>query len=363
MRKTAYLLAVGAMALASIGLGVSPTRAQESGPDAIDPVYALTLTEAINGRAPAAVLEHFAPGGTVTFDNSLFGAASQTFTAREYADRHSADAPDVPVDIKLEIVDRSMQISATSASWTWRETAGFLRDVNVDYLNYNVSITSEDHRFKSIVIAPANESLAMLVSRAPSVESLIRLPYSPAVPTLRFTPGGEAGVSIGQAAAVVRFEPADGSQVRGAAIVSAAGDGTEVALHLTGLTPGTPAQAALHSGTPAAPSASLAALPELAVDAAGAGTATGPVLFRGTESVALAVVADGDHHIAISQGGRVVAYGVIPRLDVQAGTVGMPRTGGLDGRVMLLALAMAAAGLTVTGLRLRRAVAQAGDEV
>jgi hypothetical protein len=230
-----------------------------------------------------------------------------------------------------------------------------LSNVNIDYIDFKVSITSEDHRFKSITIAPAKESLAALLGLAPTAESLIRLPYSPAVPTLQFRASGDSGVSLGQAAAVVRFEAADGSQVKGAAIVSGAGDGTEVSIHVTGLAAGTPAQATLNAGTPAAPSASFAALPDLAVDAAGAGTATGQVLFRGTESVELAAVADGDHHISISQARRVVAYGMIPRLEsATPNTVGMPRTGRADSQSVLIVLAMLAAGLALTSLRLRR---------
>ncbi len=356
MKKTAIMLAVGALAFASLGPGAPSARAQGTGPAAIDPIFVLTLTEAINGREPAAVLEHFAPGGTVEFDNSVFGTANKTMTAREYADRQRADSPDVPTDIKLEIVDGSLQISAASASWTWRHTAGFLREVNVDYIDFEVSATGEAHRFKSISIAPAKESLAKLVSLAPTAESLLRLPYSPAVPTLQFAASAGTGVSVGQAAAVVQFEPANGSKAEGAAIVSGAGDGTSVSLHVTGLTPGAPAQVTLHAGTPAAPSASFAALPELTVDAAGTGTATGPVLFRGTESVALAAVADGDHYISISQGGRVVATGTIPRVEAAAtDTVGMPRTGRADSQSVLIVLLMLAAGLTLTSLRLRRA--------
>ncbi|HET9496166.1 MAG TPA: hypothetical protein VFR15_18215, partial [Chloroflexia bacterium] len=132
MKKTALLLAIGAMALASLVPGAASARAQEGGPHVIDPIFALTLTEDINDHDFAAVLDHFAPGGTVTFDNSLFGAANTVLTAREYANRQRAGSPDVPTDIKLEIVDRSMQIAPTSASWTWRETAGYLRGINVD---------------------------------------------------------------------------------------------------------------------------------------------------------------------------------------------------------------------------------------
>ncbi len=70
----------------------------------------------------------------------------------------------------------------------------------------------------------------------------------------------------------------------------------------------------MHAGTCELPSASLATLPDLKADAAGRAVATGPVIFRGTENVALATMADGEHIIAIQSGGQVVACGVIPRL-------------------------------------------------
>ncbi|MDQ5823059.1 MAG: hypothetical protein M3441_02480 [Chloroflexota bacterium] len=351
---------VTALALTWLGLGASGARAQAPGPDAIDPIYALTLTEAINNQDAAAVLDHFVKGGSVTFDTSVFDAANRTLTAAEYADRQRPDQPDVPTDIHLEIVDRSLQIGATTATWTWRETAGFLKDLNVDYIEFSVSATTDDHRFKSITIAPTMESLAKLLSLAPSAESLARLPYSPAVPTLPFAPDdNDAG--LGQSVAVVRFEPENGSKVKGAAILSGTGveGGTSISFHVTGLTPGTPAQATLNAGTRTAPGASAAALPELTVDASGTGTATGKVLFRGTEIIPLADVADGEHIITISQSGNVVAYGDIPILEGLAlAPVGMPRTGGAAGDAILLGLALVAVYMILLGVRLTQTRAQ-----
>jgi len=59
------------------------------------------------------------------------------------------------------------------------------------------------------------------------------------------------------------------------------------------------------------PSASFAALPDLKADATGRARATGSVLYHGTENVALATMADGEHIIAI-QAGQFVACGMIP---------------------------------------------------
>ncbi|HET6260923.1 MAG TPA: hypothetical protein VFG99_01635, partial [Chloroflexia bacterium] len=141
MKKLALIVAATALALAGFGPGASSARAQGTGPDAIDPIYALSLTEAINDHNPNLVREHFVQGGTVVFDNSLFGIPNMTMTAAEYATRQRPDQPDVPTDIHLEIVDRSLQIGATTATWTWRETAGYLTDIKVDYIEFNVSAT------------------------------------------------------------------------------------------------------------------------------------------------------------------------------------------------------------------------------
>jgi hypothetical protein len=68
----------------------------------------------------------------------------------------------------------------------------------------------------------------------------------------------------------------------------------------------------MHANTCTQPSASFAALPKLTADAGGKATATGSILYRDTEAVALATMADGAHIIAI-QTGQMVACGVIPR--------------------------------------------------
>ncbi|HEX8217695.1 MAG TPA: hypothetical protein VF914_00635 [Chloroflexia bacterium] len=357
MKKLALIVAAAAVVLAGVGTGASSARAQATGPDAIDPIYALSLTEAINNHNAALVLEHFVKGGTVVFDNSMFGLPNKTLTAAEYAARQRADEPDVPTDIHLEITDRSLEINATSATWLWRETAGFLGDINVDYIEFNVLATTENHRFKSIHITPSNESLAKLISLAPTTESLARLPYSPALPTLPFTLDGDANLGLGPSAAVVRLESPDGSQARGGAILTGNGTtgGTTVSLHVSGLTAGTPAQASLHAGTCTTPGASLAALPALVpgTPSATSAAATGALLFRGTESVALAAVADGEHVISISQSGQVVACGLVPQVEgAPTGPVGMPRTGGPADLAVLLVLVLAALGLILGGAQM-----------
>jgi len=115
------------------------------------------------------------------------------------------------------------------------------------------------------------------------------------------------------------------SGVSGTAVLIAAGDGTNVELDIKGLAPGVDARSTMHAGTCAMPSASFAALPDLKADATGRATATGSVLFRGTENVTLATMADGEHIIAIQAGGQVVACGVIPTLAPS----GLPVTGGV----------------------------------
>ena len=120
------------------------------------------------------------------------------------------------------------------------------------------------------------------------------------------------GIVTAQQAVTVWLHSVGESGVSGTATLTAAGDGTDVSIEVTGLAPGANARATMHAGTCATPSASFAALPELNADATGKATATGAVLFRGTDSVALATMTDGEHIIAI-QTGQAVVCGVIPR--------------------------------------------------
>jgi hypothetical protein len=97
-------------------------------------------------------------------------------------------------------------------------------------------------------------------------------------------------------------------------MLTAQNGGTVVAFDLTGLPAGASTTASLQAGTCAQPSASSAQLPALAADAGGRAQATGPVLFRGTEPVALSTLLDGNHVISISLSGGVAACGAIPLL-------------------------------------------------
>jgi hypothetical protein len=102
--------------------------------------------------------------------------------------------------------------------------------------------------------------------------------------------------------------------VSGTATLAAAGRGTRVFLDVSGLAPGARAVGRLHAGaTLARLSASFSLLPTLRADATGKAKAAGRLLFQGREDVRLSAVADARHVIVIALGGRVAAYGVIPR--------------------------------------------------
>lgn len=165
------------------------------------------------------------------------------------------------------------------------------------------------------------------------------------IPALLLLPG----MGMAQEVITVQLDPVGGSAVSGTATLMAAGDGTDVALEITGLGPGAAARATMHGNTCAMPSASFAALPDLKADATGQAVATGSVLFRGTENVALAAMADGEHIIAI-QTDQVVACGVIPALASAPAPATLPATGAaaLSGWVVtagILGLCALAAGL------------------
>lgn len=164
-----------------------------------------------------------------------------------------------------------------------------------------------------------------------------------------------SGVALAQSTFTVPFSPVDNSGVEGHAVLTAAGEGTNVSLDITGLAPGSTAVVTLHAGSCAAPSASFAELPGLTADADGRATAMGQVLYRGTESVALEAIADGEHIIAISQSGQMVACAWIPQVETAPHTpAGIPRTGKAD--LLLIAASMGLIGIVALsgGLALRR---------
>jgi LPXTG-motif cell wall-anchored protein len=162
------------------------------------------------------------------------------------------------------------------------------------------------------------------------------------------------GMVMAQEEVMVRLEPVGGSGVSGTATLTAAGDGTLVALDVEGLAPGAAARGTMQAGTCAMPSASFAALPELKADAAGRATASGSVLFHGTENVALATMADGEHIIAIHTG-QVVACGVIPKLaSAPAASTSLPVTGGAAPSLTAAAAGVLGLCTLSAGLFLRR---------
>jgi hypothetical protein len=161
-----------------------------------------------------------------------------------------------------------------------------------------------------------------------------------------------AGVALAQSTFTVPFSSVGGSSASGSAVLTAAGNGTVVSLDITGLASGAPASAALHAGTCDAPSASFAALPGLTADASGRATASGQVLFRGTDPVALSTLADGGHVILINQSGQAVACAWIPQ--VENSPVGMPRTGGPDALLRASILILGSTLLLAGGLAMRR---------
>jgi hypothetical protein len=158
------------------------------------------------------------------------------------------------------------------------------------------------------------------------------------------------GLVMAQEAVTVQLDSIAGSGVSGTATLTAAGEGTLVTLDIQGLAPGATAQGAMQANTCDMPSASFAALPELTADGSGRATASGAILFRGTDDVALATMADGAHVITI-QTGQVVACGVIPALASPASDPpALPATGGVASSfmattVMVLGLCALAAGL------------------
>jgi len=170
-----------------------------------------------------------------------------------------------------------------------------------------------------------------------------------------------AGMVMAQEAITVRLDPVGGSEVSGTATLIAAGDRTDGALDIKGLAPGADARATMHAGTCAMPSGSFAALPDLKADATGRATATGSVLFHGTENVALATMADGEHIIAIQAGGQVVACGVIPKLESASAPPALPVTGGAAFSLMAATAAILGFCALSAGLFLRQRSPGAGD--
>ena len=158
------------------------------------------------------------------------------------------------------------------------------------------------------------------------------------------------GVALAQEYVDVQLDPVNDSGVSGTARVTAAGEGSEVTLNVSGLEANAEAQASLHSGTCDMPSASFAALPNLTADADGRASGSGTILFQGSENVALASIADGEHVIIVQSGGQNVACGVIPvGASVQQPSQ-LPETGGTGFPLAAVILGVAGLGALAGGL-------------
>ncbi len=147
----------------------------------------------------------------------------------------------------------------------------------------------------------------------------------------------------------LNLEAVSGSGVSGTAVLTREGEGTKVTLEIQGLPATAEARAVMNAGTCAQPSASFATLPNLKADSNGKATATGSILFHGTEAVALETIADGQHIISI-QTDKVVACGVIPHLAAVSRPSQIPATGGsglelFGGAITALGLGALASGL------------------
>ena len=161
-------------------------------------------------------------------------------------------------------------------------------------------------------------------------------------------------ISMAQEAVTVQLEAVGGSTVSGTATLTTVGDGTNVALDIQGLAPGETAQASLQANTCAMPSASFTGLSTLKADATGKAIATGAVLFHGTENIALAAIADGEHVITIRTG-QLVACGVIPKLtSVSTPPAQLPDTGGASFSFIAIGAGILGLCVLLVGLFLRR---------
>ncbi len=173
---------------------------------------------------------------------------------------------------------------------------------------------------------------------------------------LMLTVGVNSATSaVAQAAITVQLEPVAGGNVSGTAVLAAEGDATRVTLNVAGLAPGTSATASLQAGTRETPGASAAALPALTADANGRASANGRVLFRGTENVALAAIADGAHTITVAAPSGATACGVIP--SAGASTQGSLPAAGASTPWLPIGLLFGGALLALVGgimLRIRR---------
>jgi hypothetical protein len=162
------------------------------------------------------------------------------------------------------------------------------------------------------------------------------------------------GAALAQDRVDVPLTAVGNSGVSGDATLIGAGEATQVTLNVTGLAANAEARATMHAGTCETPGASFAALPNLAADASGNASATGAVLFQGSEDVALQTMADGEHIISISSGDQVVACGVIPNWAAVQGPSQLPTTGGAGFPLLAAITGLVGFAILTAGLLLKQ---------
>ena len=91
----------------------------------------------------------------------------------------------------MEVAPGSLQISGDRASWTWRQTASFLTNMGIDYIETTVVATVENGKFKSLTIAPTRESLTKLPYSPGTVTGVV-----PSVPGMPRTGNGPAEMAL-----------------------------------------------------------------------------------------------------------------------------------------------------------------------
>ena len=151
MRRTIVTL----VALAALVLGTCVSASAQAG----DPVsLANDLTAAFNARNAGAMLDLFTLEGTVTF--AVQGTATEVISARDWASRlESATSTEIPPDLRMSVVG-SPVVAGDRLTWTWRQTASFIREFGVEYLDYTVEATMAEGKFSTIIISPTAETLA-----------------------------------------------------------------------------------------------------------------------------------------------------------------------------------------------------------
>jgi hypothetical protein len=146
-----------------------------------------------------------------------------------------------------------------------------------------------------------------------------------------------------------RLSPAKDSSVGGKATFTFPNPDTSAHVQLQGLAPGATVRITLHAGSCANPSASFVALPDVTADSKGRATADSLLLLQGKEPVELKTIADGQHSISVSEGGKVVSCGEVPKL-TRANSTPSKAQGGSGSPWALIGLFLALVILVAAGV-------------